>query len=224
MLKPLVDTDDVVLFAHPVGPFAMNQSLLGCKRSGKAVLIDSGAPPEAFIEAAKSKNLTIIALLQTHAHIDHVAGLGPTHQKLPLPIYLHKDDLPVYAFVPQQAQAYGFPVPPLPLIEHHYEDGDTVEVGELTLRVMHTPGHAPGHVCLLVEEHGLLIGGDLLFQGSIGRTDLPLCNERDMAKSLRRVFQLPDHVAVLPGHGSATTIGAERQSNWIAKQAMQKYS
>lgn len=220
-LKPLVETDELVLFTSPVGPFAMNQSLLGCKKTGEAVLIDAGEPPQRFLEAARQRELSIKAVLQTHAHVDHVAGLGPTLEAIPVPVYLHAADLPIYRFVPQQAQLYGFPVPPLPEIEHLYADGDSFTVGDLELQILHTPGHSPGHVCLYAEAQGLLIGGDLLFRGSIGRTDLPFCDPQQMGISLRRIFTLPDPTLVIPGHGEPTTIGHERASNWIAKQVMQ---
>lgn len=216
-MKPLIETDHVVIFSRAVGPFAMNQSLIACKTTGKAALVDSGDAPDLFIAAAKAHNLEIEYLLQTHAHIDHVAGLAATKRALPLPLYLHKDDLPIYEFIPQQAKMYGFPVEALPPIDHHYEDGDVLEVGDLRLEVMHTPGHAPGHVCLYERTRGILIGGDLLFRQSIGRTDLPLCDPQAMMRSLARVMQLPDNVVVLPGHMEPTTIGYERTMNPFLK-------
>lgn len=212
-MKPLFETDHVVIFSRPVGPFAMNQALIGCKKTGKAALIDSGDRPDAFIQAAKTSGLTIEKLLQTHAHIDHVAGLAATKRALPLPLYLHQDDLQIYEFVPQQAKMYGFPVEDLPPIDHFYAENEIIEIGDLRLEVLHTPGHSPGHVCLYERTHGIMIGGDLLFRQSIGRTDLPLCDPQKMMQSLKRVMELPDEVVVFPGHMEPTTIGFERTMN-----------
>src|SRR5699024_9455805 len=158
------------IVSQPVGPFAMNQALVGCKRTHTAALVDSGASPDAFIRAAEDRDLTITHLLQTHAHIDHVAGLEETKRKLPLPLYLHKDDLPVYNAIPAQAKMMpqlGLNIGPLPPIDHYYTNDEILEIGELRFQVLHTPGHAPGHVCLYEKEQRVLIGGDLLFRQSI---------------------------------------------------------
>lgn len=212
-MNVLLENEQVVIYGQPVGPFAMNQMLVGCKRKHRAAIVDSGASPDAFIEQAKDANLSITHLLQTHAHIDHVAGLAETKRKLPLPLHLHPDDLPVYQSVPAQGQLYGFPVEALPPIDHWYTDGETIRVGDLQWTVMHTPGHCPGHVCLYEKSQRILIGGDLLFRMSIGRTDLPLCDGRAMIESLRKVLELPDDVMVFPGHMDTTTIGFERRMN-----------
>lgn len=215
-MNVLLENDHIVIVSQPVGPFAMNQMLVGCKRTNTAALIDAGAPPQPFINAAKERGLEITHLLQTHAHIDHVAGLNETKAELPLPLHLHKDDLPVYENVPAQAKMLphlGLSISKLPEIDHFYTDGETISVGELQFHVMHTPGHCPGHVCLYEESTRVLIGGDLLFRQSIGRTDLPLCDPQKMMQSLQRVMQLPDDVMVFPGHMGPTTIGFERKMN-----------
>lgn len=215
-MNVLLENDHIVIVSQPVGPFAMNQALVGCKRTHTAALIDSGASPDAFIRAAEERDLTITHLLQTHAHIDHVAGLEETKRKLPLPLYLHKDDLPVYHAVPQQAKMMpqlGLSIGPLPPIDHYYTNDEILSIGALRFQVMHTPGHAPGHVCLYEKDQRVLIGGDLLFRQSIGRTDLPLCDPQKMMESLKRVLELPDDVMVFPGHMGPTTIGFERKMN-----------
>lgn len=212
-MQILLDESDIVVAFTPVGPFGMNQSIVGCKKTGHAALIDSGDAPDRFLAFAKSRGLTITKLLQTHAHIDHVAGLAATKRAIDAPLYLHPLDQPVYDLVPQQGRAYGFPVEALPLIDIFYEEGDLLAVGDLVFRVLHTPGHAPGHVCLLNDAHNLMIGGDLLFRESIGRTDLPGANHAHMMESLKRVAALPEATRVLPGHMEPTTIGYERQYN-----------
>lgn len=215
-MNVLLENDHIVIVSQPVGPFAMNQSLVGCKRTNTAALIDSGASPDAFVRAAEDRSLTITHLLQTHAHIDHVAGLEETKRKLPLPLYLHKDDLPVYEAIPMQAKMLpqlGLNIGTLPPIDHYYTNDEILSVGELRFQVLHTPGHAPGHVCLYEKDQRVLIGGDLLFRQSIGRTDLPLCDPQKMMESLKRVLELPDDVMVFPGHMGPTTIGFERKMN-----------
>lgn len=215
-MNVLLENDHIVIVSQPVGPFAMNQSLVGCKRTNTAALIDSGASPDAFIRAAEDRSLTITHLLQTHAHIDHVAGLEETKSKLPLPLYLHKDDLPVYEAIPMQAKMLpqlGLNIGTLPPIDHYYTNDEILSVGDLRFQVLHTPGHAPGHVCLYEKDQRVLIGGDLLFRQSIGRTDLPLCDPQKMMESLKRVLELPDDVMVFPGHMEPTTIGFERKMN-----------
>lgn len=215
-MNVLLENEHIVIVSQPVGPFAMNQLLVGCKRTHNAALIDAGAAPDDFIRAAADHGLTITHLLQTHAHIDHVAGLPETKKALPLPLHLHKEDLPVYQQVPLQAKMLphlGLSIGALPDIDHFYTDGETISVGELSFEILHTPGHSPGHVCLYAKEARVLIGGDLLFRQSIGRTDLPLCDPQKMMHSLRRVMELPDDVMVFPGHMEPTTIGFERRMN-----------
>lgn len=209
-----VDAQDVIIAFEPVGPFQQNQSFIGCKRTGQAALVDCGAPPNAFLRFAKENGFRIENLYLTHAHIDHVAGLGPARAALPdAPLHLHPLDRPLYEAVPRQAQLYGFPVPPLPPIDVWYEDDAVIAVGDLRFEVIHTPGHAPGHVCLYERTQACVIGGDLLFRQGIGRTDLPGADPNAMVESLRKILTLDDAVQVLPGHGEPTTIGFERKAN-----------
>lgn len=212
-----VDQPGLLIAFLPVGPFQQNQSMIACKNTGKAALVDCGADPTPFLKLAKERGFVVEKLLQTHAHIDHVAGLPATKAVLPdAPLHLHRLDIPVYEDVPQRAQMYaqfGFHVKSLPAIDIFYEDGDIVELGELRIQVVHTPGHAPGHVCLEIIGHNAMVGGDLLFRQSIGRTDLPGCNWDDMVKSLKRIMTFPDDLRILPGHGEPTHIGFERRAN-----------
>ena len=212
---------DVILSGCPVGPFQMNMFLVGCKESKKAALIDSGATAhemQHFQDVLEEHSLELTHLLQTHAHIDHVRGLSVSRELFPdAPIYLHKNDMPVYDDAANRAAEYGISLPgPLPRDNIvHMDDGDVISVGTtVDLRVLFTPGHCPGHVCFLDEAHGYMFGGDLIFQGSIGRTDLPLCNDKDMQESLRRVAKdVPPRTLILPGHMNTTTMEQELASN-----------
>ena len=187
-----LDTADVVILSRPVTMFQMNQLLLGCKNSGEAALVDAGGAPAAFIEAGERHNLQIWHVLQTHAHIDHISGLKETKEKLPSArIYLHPLDKPVYDSAEQQGQMFGVPFEgPLPPIDQDLADGDLLRVGEIELTVHHLPGHSPGHVVFVSVEHGFVIGGDLLFQGSVGRTDLPLCDAEAMSASICKLYEI----------------------------------
>jgi hydroxyacylglutathione hydrolase len=223
----VVDNDDMVIVQRPVGPFQMNQYLLGCKRTREAALIDSGEDPKNFFASCAEKGGFVIKhLIQTHAHIDHVAGLCPTKRLYSdAPIYMHKSDLPVYNSTIQKAAMYGFNLEtPLPRIDVFVSDNDSVVVGKIKLNVLFTPGHCPGH-CVYFHDHPtdpVAFVGDLIFRGSVGRTDLPLCNPSDMQKSVVRVVnELAGNVTLLPGHMETTTVAEERASNpfvlsWLA--------
>lgn len=214
----IFENDDVVILSRSVTNFQMNQSLIGCKKTGEAAIVDAGGRPAPFLEAAERKGLQIWHILQTHAHIDHVSGLKETKKLLPAAlVYLHPLDLPVYESVPQQSQMFGVECDlPLPEIEKSLEDGETISIGEINLEVVLTPGHSPGHCIFVNKEHQFIIGGDLLFQSSIGRTDLPLCVPSDMEDSIRKLYAIPDlddDCLVIPGHMGVTTLGTERKQN-----------
>lgn len=213
-MRAHVDHPSLLVVSEPVGPFAMNQYLVVCRRSGQAAIIDAGSDPQPWIRRAAHENATITAILQTHAHIDHVMGLPQTHQALPdAPIWLHEDEEPVYQSIPMQARMFGLPSLQLPPVSNHYVGQQPVTIGELSFEPHLLPGHSPGHVCLLLQGHELLFGGDLVFAGSIGRTDLPGSDPDTMQQSLRRFLAFDDNLTVLPGHMGPTTVGRERRSN-----------
>lgn len=195
----------------PVGPLAVNCWLVIDGESRKLAIVDPG-DESARIEAAVEKSgAEPAAIWLTHAHFDHVGAVEPLAAKYGVPVYLHEADLPLYNGAARQAAAYGLrieqPTPePLP-----FADGDEVYVGNLAFRVMHAPGHAPGHVVL--HGNGVALVGDCLFAGSVGRTDLPLSDPMALAASLERITGLAADTRVLPGHGPETTIGAEHESN-----------
>jgi glyoxylase-like metal-dependent hydrolase (beta-lactamase superfamily II) len=203
--------------ALPVTPFQMNQYMLGCKVSGEAAIIDAGdTHPQGWIDCASEQGVSVKYLLQTHAHIDHVAGLADTKDLLPdAPIYMHPLDIPWLDKLQEQADMFGIDVrTDSPTVDVELQDGQTFKVGDLELSTIHTPGHSPGHVCFHVASEKLLFVGDLIFQGSIGRTDLPMCDGEAMKASIALVSTtLPGETTLLPGHMGKTTLEYEKLNN-----------
>lgn len=186
-----------------------------------AVIIDPGcysreekSELQTFIEA---EELTIVALLNTHAHIDHVLGNAFVKSTYKVPFYLNAEDLKVLKSVEGYAHIYGFEAYEIsPEPDYFLEDNQTLTFGKMEFQVMHTPGHAPGHVVFYHKESGVLINGDVLFKGSFGRVDLPGGNLETLKASIfNRLFTLPDNTQVYCGHGPATTIGQEKMTNYI---------
>lgn len=226
MLRTLLQTEKVLVAGCAVGPFAMNQYLVACINTKKAALVDCGSlQPETFVDFAKENNFSIEHILETHGHVDHVAGLAKTRELLTkAPIYLHKDDLQAYSMAPQMGLRYGLNCATLPEPDVFVEDGDSIEVGDLKFAVLHTPGHSAGHVCFHEDSTNVLFCGDLLFKGSIGRTDLPGANPDEMSHSLLKVMELSDEVQCFPGHMQKTTIGIERQYNMYVEMVLDQAS
>jgi hydroxyacylglutathione hydrolase len=195
-----------------VGPFEENCYLVADPASGRGVLVDPGDEAPRIARMVRETGAELDAIWLTHAHIDHIGAVAGIKRQWDVPVYLHPADAPLYAAGSRQAAFYGLdfdqPAPP----ERAFADRDRLLVGTLEFEVIHTPGHSPGLV--VIHGHGVVLGGDLLFAGSIGRTDLPLSNPADMEASLARVMSLlTDDVVVHPGHGPATTIGRERVTN-----------
>ncbi len=208
------ELNGMIIRMAPLGPIATNCYVIACARTLEGAIIDSSAEAariHAMIEAAPAIRPTL--LLQTHAHVDHVAALGAMHARLQLPIYLHPDDMELYKLAPQQGMMLGMQVAPLPAPSVLMKDGDTIRLGDLEARVLHTPGHTPGGVCFYFAAQGVLFSGDLLFAGSVGRTDLPGGHFPTLQRSLKRLLDLPDATLVLSGHGPETELGVERVHN-----------
>lgn len=194
-----------------VGPFLENSYLVVDERSRDAILVDPGDEGERLIANVESHHARLTAIWLTHAHLDHIGGIAAVHRKWPVPIYLHMLDAPLYVAGARQAAQYGVPFEQPPAADRELAEGDTMTVGDLSFNVMHLPGHAPGHV--VFHGHGAVFGGDVLFAGSVGRTDLPGSNPAQLEASLARLAELPPETVVYSGHGSATSIGAELASN-----------
>lgn len=199
-------------------PFCKNGFVLGCETSREAVLIDPGDEVEDLLDVVRSERLSVVHILLTHAHVDHVTGVGRARAVAGAPVHLHRGDQFLYETAVQQAAFLGLRVEPPPPVDSFFADGDRLTFGRYQVRVHHTPGHTPGGVCLQVGPSGKtgmqLFVGDTLFAGSIGRTDLPGGNYDTLIRSITRVlFALSDEAEVYPGHGPKTTIGEERRMN-----------
>ena len=189
-----------------------------CHDKGEAVLVDASAQTEAeqraVVEYVEKRGLVVRHLLLTHAHIDHIFGCAAFSERYGKTWQMHHADLPFIVHAQEQAHLFGValetPSPP----EHFLDEADTIAFGDTVWRVLHTPGHSPGSLCFYDEREGALLSGDVLFQGSIGRTDLM---QGSMPQLMRSIFEklvpLGDGTGVLPGHGPSTTIGRERQAN-----------
>lgn len=205
-------------------PFMENTYVL-YDETKEAVIIDPGCYEQkekdiltAFII---SKDLTVVKLLNTHCHIDHVLGNAFVKRHYNVDLYLHEGDAPVLRSVETYAGNYGFPKYEATTADQYIKDGETISFGNTTLKIIWVPGHAPGHVIFYHEESLNCIGGDTLFEGSIGRTDLPGGDHQTLLDAIRkRMFTLPDEVVVHPGHGPITTIGMEKIHNpFVGKNA-----
>jgi glyoxylase-like metal-dependent hydrolase (beta-lactamase superfamily II) len=196
-----------------VGAFEENCYLLTDDQTGRAVLIDPGDEAERILDMVAAAHVTLDAIWLTHAHVDHIGAVAAVKRRFDVPVYLHPLDLPYYTRLSARAaEMYGidFEQPDAPDVE--LSDGQELACGGLRFQVMHVPGHAPGLVAF--TGHGISFAGDLLFAGSIGRTDLPLGNPADMTASLARYSAaLEDEVVVYPGHGPSTMIGREKRTN-----------
>jgi hydroxyacylglutathione hydrolase len=200
-----------------LGPFAARCVILAADDAPDAVIVDPGFDSEVAIERVQGEGLDPVAIVLTHAHLDHAYGVAEAKAAFPgARVLLHRDELPLYENLPTQAQAFGFPAPSRVRHDGLLSDGDTVTLGEEPLLVRHAPGHSPGHIVLLRLEATppLAVVGDVLFAGSIGRTDLWGGSYETLERSIREVlYHLPPDTRVIPGHGPETTIGTEMATN-----------
>jgi len=186
----------------------------------EAMIIDPGDEPERILRFIKDINATPTRIVATHTHFDHVIGVDGVRKATKIPFMIHRDDLPMLESMQSRVRQFtGFEVPPPPKVDGYLKDGELLELGDETIRVLHTPGHSPGSISLVGD--GYVLTGDALFNQSIGRTDLPGGDLKTLIHSIReRLFKLDDDTIVYPGHGSETTIGDEKLANpFVGKAA-----
>jgi hydroxyacylglutathione hydrolase len=208
-----------------VTAFQQHTRIIGCEKTKQAICIDPGDEAERIVETLERHGLNLQAIALTHAHLDHVGGVAALKKLQPKArINLHQGDEFMYVGLPEQSAwigiprsqwaALGFAFEPPPPIDEYWTDGQTYDVGELQFKVLHCPGHTPGHVVLYEPKERKVFVGDVLFAGSIGRTDLPGGSMEQLLDSIKnKLLSLPDDVTVYSGHGPLTTIGEERLTN-----------
>ncbi len=204
----------MILEMLTVGPFQENCFVLGDEESGVGAIIDPGDEAARIAMAVEETGLEIGTIIVTHAHIDHVGAVAALAEEYSCPVLMHAEAEPMLKELPTQAMMMGLRFGKVPAVDRYVEDGETLEVGDLRLRSLYTPGHAPGHVAFYIEDEGLVLSGDALFAGSVGRVDLPGGSMEVLMQSIEeRLLTLPDETVVYSGHGPLTTIGNERASN-----------
>lgn len=198
----------------PVGLLQCNCTILGDETSREAVVVDPGDDIPKILSVLARHRLTVKQILITHAHIDHIAGAHELKRITGAPILYNQRDLPLVAMMDIQASWIGATTPRVEAPDHDLHDGQVVKIEGLAATILHTPGHTEGSLCVYIPDHSLLLAGDTLFAGSVGRTDLPGGHTATLMRSIHNVLMpLPDATVVVPGHGRVTSIGEERESN-----------
>lgn len=214
-IRDMSEQPTLEISVFPVTAFQQNASLLICSKTRKGALVDPGGEAEKLIAAVEAADTVLEQVLITHGHIDHIGGAADVAAHFGVPIVgPERSDEAMIAGITTQAAMFGVPDVKVPTIDRWLEEGDQVMVGELAFDVLYTPGHAPGHVIFVNHAHKFIVMGDVLFKGSVGRTDLPGGDHGTLLKSIfQKVLPLGDDYQFLPGHGPGSTLGAERQSN-----------
>lgn len=207
----------MIIEHFPVAPLGCNCTILGDEEKGEAIVVDPGGEVTKITQRLQALGLRCTAIVHTHTHFDHVGGTHELQQDTDAPAMLHEGDLPLYQGLQMQLDAFGMPfkAPPPAQIDRFLLDGESVSAGALELGVLHTPGHTPGSLCFFLPgDRPVLLAGDTLFRGSIGRSDLWGGDGRLLLRSIRqKLYALPEETLVITGHGPSTTIGEERRNN-----------
>jgi len=204
----------MILEMLTVGPFQENCYIIGDEDSGAGAVVDPGDEAARIALAVEQTDLEVGSIIVTHAHIDHVGAVAALADEYACPVLMHAESEPMLMQLPTQAMMMGLKFGKVPAVDRHISDGEVLEVGKLRLRSLYTPGHAPGHLAFYIEDEGVVLSGDALFAGSVGRVDLPGGSMEVLMRSIEeRLLTLPDETWVYPGHGPRTSIGNERTSN-----------
>lgn len=201
----------------PVTQLAQNSRILSCSVTKDAVVIDPGGDSAKIIAALTAQQLKCQAVWLTHSHFDHCGGVADLLERLSVPLFAHPLEREMRQKLPQVAVMFGLPPLDFPVCPEPTDPivgAETLTIGELKASTLFTPGHSPGHICFYFASEGICVSGDLVFQGSVGRTDLPGGDHEILLKSIREeILTLPDQTKLLPGHGPDTSVGIERESN-----------
>jgi hydroxyacylglutathione hydrolase len=198
----------------PVGMLQCNCSIFGDEQSGEAIVIDPGDNIDEIVSVLARHSLKVKAIVITHAHIDHIGGAAKLKASTGAPVYMNQNDQELYDHLDVQAAWLGVEMPQRTGIDTNVKDGDTLVLGDAAFHALHTPGHTQGSISLWIPTENKVIAGDTLFRDSIGRTDLPGGDGRQILRSIHgKLLQLPAEATVVPGHGPNTTIGREKERN-----------
>lgn len=199
-----------------IGPLEENCYIVGDEDTKQAIVIDPGDEPDRVIELIRDNSLRVSNIICTHSHFDHIGAVGDIKKAVGAKILIHRDDIELYDGAKDQAILWGYELDDIPEPDGFLNEGDEIRVGQLTFKILHTPGHSPGGICLYGE--GVVFTGDTLFQGSVGRTDFYGGDMEKLKESFRRLLGLPEDTKVLSGHGAETTIGREKKENFFAEE------
>ncbi len=197
-----------------VGPLENNCFIIADENTKEGLVVDPGDEPDRILDLINKNSFNIKYIVCTHAHFDHVGAVPDLKKEIGAKLVIHRDELEIYKSTKDQAAIWGYELDPLPEPDMFVSEGDKIELGDLKFEILHTPGHSPGGICLYGE--GILITGDTLFAGSVGRTDFYGGDMEKLKRSFRRLLSLSDKIKVLPGHGPETTIGRERTDNFFS--------
>jgi glyoxylase-like metal-dependent hydrolase (beta-lactamase superfamily II) len=209
---------DIIVETIPVGPLQCNCTILGDLVSRKAIVVDPGGDAEILLERLVELNLQVERIIHTHAHLDHFLASGKMKEATGAKLALHREDLFLWDMLEDQCRMFGIPFEPPPPPDQWLENEEEIDLNDLQGKALHTPGHTPGSMCFLFESQKLLIAGDTLFQGSIGRTDLWGGDFKKIEKSIQeKLYTLDEETSVITGHGESTSIGHEMRANSIVR-------
>ncbi len=205
---------DIIVETIPVGPLQCNCTILGDLVSRKAIVVDPGGDAEILLERLVELNLHVERIIHTHAHLDHFLASGKMKEATGAKLALHREDLFLWDMLEDQCRMFGIPFEPPPPPDQWLENEEEIDLNDIQGKALHTPGHTPGSMCFLFESQKLLIAGDTLFQGSIGRTDLWGGDFKIIEKSIQeKLYTLDEETSVITGHGESTSIGHEMRAN-----------
>ena len=205
---------DIIVETIPVGPLQCNCTILGDLVSRKAIVVDPGGDAEILLERLVELNLQVERIIHTHAHLDHFLASGKMKEATGAKLALHREDLFLWDMLEDQCRMFGIPFEPPPPPDQWLENEEEIDLNDLQGKALHTPGHTPGSMCFLFESQKLLIAGDTLFQGSVGRTDLWGGDFKKIEKSIQeKLYTLDEETSVIAGHGESTSIGHEMRGN-----------